>query len=81
MFNFRVGLIFNSRGLISIRVELILNGYNMSYPSCKKNVISIKNWQHLQPVSHIYTKLTKTNGMTNGAQFETVWTISTRFKC
>ena len=69
MFNFRVGLIFNSGGLISIRVELILNGNNMSYLSCKKNVISIKNWQHLQHVSHIYTKLTKTNGMTNGAQF------------
>ncbi len=69
MFNFRFGLIFNSGGLISIQVELILNGYNMSYPSCKKNVISIKNWQHHQSVSHIYTKLTKTNGMTNGAQF------------
>ena len=33
-FNFRVGLVFNSGGFISIRGGLILNGYAMSY-RCK----------------------------------------------
>jgi hypothetical protein len=35
-FNFRVGLIFNSGGFISIWVGLILNGYAISFPSYKK---------------------------------------------
>jgi hypothetical protein len=34
-FNFRVGLIFNLGGFISIRVGLILNRYAMLHPSCK----------------------------------------------
>jgi hypothetical protein len=34
-FNFRVGLLFNSGGFISIRIGLILNKYTMSYHSCK----------------------------------------------
>ena len=35
----------------------------------KKNDTLIKNWPRHQYVSHIYTKLTETNGMTNGARF------------
>ena len=35
----------------------------------EKNVTSIKNCLYHYSVSHIYTKLTETNGMTNDAQF------------
>jgi hypothetical protein len=35
----------------------------------KKNDISIKNWSRHQSVSHVYTKLTETNGRTNDARF------------
>jgi hypothetical protein len=35
----------------------------------KKKTTSIKNWPHHQSVSHVYTKLTETNRMTNGARF------------
>jgi hypothetical protein len=33
----------------------------------EKNVNSIKNWTRYQSVNHVYTKLTGTNEMTNGA--------------
>ena len=35
----------------------------------KKNVNLIKNWSCHQFVSHVYTKLTDTNEITNGAHF------------
>jgi hypothetical protein len=35
----------------------------------KKKKNSIKNWSRHQSVSHLYTKLTETNEMTNGACF------------
>jgi hypothetical protein len=52
-------------------VGLFLNRYAMSYPNChlKKNYISIKNCSRHNSVSQVYTKLTETNGMTNGASF------------
>ena len=84
-FNFRVNLIwvgwvnFNLGGFFFIWIELIfffwvglfLNGCALSYPNChfKKKYMSIKNCPRHNSVSHVYTKLTETNGRTNGASF------------
>ena len=63
-FNFRVGF-------ISIWVGFILNGYAISFPSCKKKKkkTSIKNLSRHQSVNHVYTKLTEINERTNGVRF------------
>ena len=52
-------------------IGLFLNGYAMSYLIChlKKKYMSIKNYPRHNSVSHVYTKLTETNGRTNDVSF------------